>query len=161
MRVLIDPQIFLWQPPVMAGLAVDSREWQKVDGHPCGILPRIADQWDDIKASLIAQDPIVFGQPPQGVVLLSEAWGLNIGAAMADGDHAKADEYRRASANRTVHKHPDRQELRSMAAVDRDLNVFQLVRWRGADTAIADTSDGLIPDAMKDFLTRVRASSPL
>jgi hypothetical protein len=157
----MDPQIFLWQPPVMAALAVDSSEWRKADGHPSAILPRIADQWDDIKASLIAQDPIVFGQPPQGVVLLSEAWSLNIGAATARGEHAKVAEYRRAAANRVIYKHPDRQELRSVAAVDRHLNVLHLVRWRGEGTALTDSSDGLIPDTMKEFITRVTAPSPL
>lgn len=157
----LEPRIFLWQPPVMAGIMVDDRIWQRVDGHPADVLAMIADQWDDVKAGLIAQDPIVFGQPPQAVVLITEAWSLNIGAALERGDHDKAAEYRRAADNRMIHKHPDRQEVRNVAAVDALHRSMSIIRWRGEDKVVFDGGDGLVPDAMKEFITRVTARRPL
>ena len=156
----LSPQVYLWQPPVLAGLAVPGQFWQKFDGHPADVLALIADQWDDVKASLIAQDPVVFGQPPKAVALITEAWTLDIGAAIESGDHAKIAEYQRTAENRMIFRHPDRVEARTVAAVDRDLHVVTIVRMRGKPTVVVDVSDGLVPDVMKDFITRVNRRSP-
>lgn len=158
----LDPHIFLWQPPHLAALALDSRIWQRADGHPAEVLGLIASQWDDVRASLLAQDANVFAQPPQGVALITEAWSLDLQSAIDRGDQAKVAEYNRAADMRLVHRHPDRVEVRTLAAVDSHMNVYTVLRMRDKDPlAVNGTVDGAVPDAMKAFVRFVNGQPPL
>lgn len=157
----LPPQLFLWHPPILAGMRIPERIWQRVDYQPPLILEYLANDWDAVSMALVAQDPVVFSRPPQGVVLVSEGWGFDLEAVK--DDPVKTAEYHRAGATGTIYLHPDRIENRIAFALDAHGNSRFMCRLRAGELkeGSGDDMDGRVPDAMKEFLARVTKTRPL
>lgn len=150
----IAPQLFLWHPPVMAGLGIPTALWRRADNHPAVILQHLTEDWDNIRASLIEQDPVVFAAPPQAVVLASEGWAFDMLAVQHDP--LKIAEYERVAATRRIHAHPDRIEMRTVTAVHVNGAHIMVTRMRGqAATVHTEPIDGMITECLGAFLAAI------
>lgn len=154
-----DPELYLWQKPVLVQLAVTPDMWRRVDGHPVAILNFLASRWNFIHAGLLVQDPKLFSVPPQAVVLAHEGWGFDLSAAFKAGDQAKLAEYQRTAHNGRVHLHPDRVELRNVSAVDLTGTTISIVRLRDQKPRVnIDKVPGDVPSTMHAFLNHITST---
>ena len=158
----LTPQLFLWQPPVMAGLSIPPDMWKRADNHPAIVLEFLAQNWADIKTHLITQDPILFAAAPHAVVLSSEGWGLDM-SAVAD-DPLKTAEYQRVADARRISVHPDRIEVRTVMGVHTSGAVTSATRIRGkaeAMTSVQETGSGIVSQALSQFLAWINRPATL